>query len=118
MTAVVDAGRIVNHELARGQVEGGIVQGVGFALTEETVYEGGRVANAQMTNTLIPTAEDAPRVEVFFWEPGEAGSPKGLGELPLDGAAPAIVNAVVQAVGRPIRRLPASPEFVLEALHG
>lgn len=118
MTAVLDAGRIVNHELARGQVEGGVVQGVGFALTEETVYEQGRVANAQMTNTLIPTAQDAPRVEVLFVSPNEAESPRGLGELPLDGAAPAIVNAVVQAAGGPIRRLPASPELVLEVLHG
>lgn len=118
ITAALDAGRIVNRELARGQVEGGVVQGVGFALTEETVYEQGRVANARMTDTLIPTAEDAPRVEVLFVEPDEAGSPRGLGELPLDGAAPAIVNAVAQAVGRPIRRLPASPESVLEALHG
>ena len=118
VTAVVDAGRIVNPLLARGQVEGGIVQGVGFALSEEQVERGGRVVNPQLTNTVIATSVDAPPMEVIFSPAADDAAPKGLGELPLDGAAPAIVNAIAHAVGRPICSLPATPEKVLEALGG
>lgn len=117
VTAAVDAGRIVNPELARGQVEGGIVQGVGFALSEETIYRDGRIQNAQLTNTIIPTALDAPPIEVIFVEAPAPEGPRGLGELPLDGAAPAIVSAIAQAAGGPLDSLPASPERILELLH-
>ncbi|MBI4876745.1 MAG: xanthine dehydrogenase family protein [Acidobacteria bacterium] len=116
ITAAVDAGRIVNPELARGQVEGGIVQGAGFALSEETIYRDGRIENAQLANTIIPTAPDAPSIEVIFADPEAPEGPRGLGELPLNGAAPAIVNAITQAAGGPLDSLPASPERILEML--
>lgn len=114
ITAVVDAGQIVNPALARGQIEGGIVQGVGFALSEETLYDrNGAPMNAQLTNTIIPTSADAPSMDITFVESRD-GVPKGLGELPLDGAAPAITNAIAQAIGAPVTALPATPERVLD----
>jgi CO/xanthine dehydrogenase Mo-binding subunit len=118
VTAVVEAGRIVNQQLARGQIEGGILQGAGFALGEETLYERGRVANAQMTNTLIPSAMDAPSMCVDFVEPVAGAAPKGLGELPVDGAAPAIAGALSHATGKFFSKLPLTPESVLEAVNG
>jgi CO/xanthine dehydrogenase Mo-binding subunit len=118
VTAVVDAGRIVNPLLARGQVEGGIVQGVGFALSEEHVCRDGRPANANLADTVIPTSADAPRIDVLFTPAPADAAPKGLGELPLDGAAPAVVNAIAQAANASICSLPATPEKVLDVLTG
>ena len=117
ITAALDAGRIINPELARGQVEGGIMQGAGYALSEETIYRNGRIENAQLTNTIIPTALDAPPIEVIFVDSEAPEGPRGLGELPLDGAAPAIVNAAVQAAGGHFDTLPASPERIMEVLN-
>lgn len=118
VTALIEAGRIVNPVLAAGQVEGGIVQGAGYALTEETIYQEGRVINGQMTNTIIPTAADAPSIHVVFVTPPSDATPKGLGELALNGVAPAILNAIAHATGADCCTIPATPERVLEALHG
>jgi CO/xanthine dehydrogenase Mo-binding subunit len=117
-TAAVEIGRAIHPVIAAGQVEGGVAQGIGYALLEEVVLREGRMANASMTNYLIPTTADAPPIDtVLLGRPYRHGpfGAKGVGELPLDGAAPAIVNALRHA-GVDIRRVPATPERILEAL--
>ena len=117
--AVQEVGQVVHPVLAAGQIEGGVAQGIGFALYENVVWQEGRMVNNQMTNYIMPTAADAPPIRVFFEEvpygygPGGA---KGIGELPLDGTAPAIVNAIENAIGIGFDHLPVLPETLLEAL--
>ena len=118
VTAVVDAGRVVNPGLAEGQVAGGTAQGIGYALLESVTLRDGRMANAELTNYLVPTTLDTPPIEVVFVENPYRGGPfgaKGLGEMPFDGAAPAVVNAV-RHLGLDIRSVPATPERVMEAV--
>lgn len=117
--SVQEVGRVLHPVLARGQVEGGIAQGIGYALYEKVVLENGRMANNQMTNYIIPTAEDVPPIHVYFEEipfsHGGCGA-KGIGELPIDGPAPAIVNAVRDATGIAIHAIPLLPEDLFAAL--
>jgi CO/xanthine dehydrogenase Mo-binding subunit len=117
--AVQEVGKVINPILAAGQIEGGVAQGVGFALYESVVWQEGRMINGQMTNYIMPTSMDVPRIRVFFeeipYERGPAGA-KGIGELPLDGTAPAIANAIGHATGADITRIPITPEVLLEIL--
>jgi CO/xanthine dehydrogenase Mo-binding subunit len=112
--AVQEAGRIVHPVMAAGQIEGGIAQGVGLALYERVVWREGRMANGRMTNYIVPTAADAPRIKVEFVEKdapyGPGRGAKGIGELPLDGTAPAIANALEQALGVAVDHVPVLPE--------
>ena len=117
ITVVADIGKAIHPALARGQLEGGTAQGVGFAVLEHVVMKDGRMANAQLTNYLIPTTLDTPRMDVVILEHPYSGGPfgaKGLGELPIDGPAPAIVNAI-RHLGIDSRDIPALPEQVMEA---
>jgi CO/xanthine dehydrogenase Mo-binding subunit len=117
--AVQEVGRVVNPALAAGQIEGGVAQGIGFALYENVVWREGRMVNSQMTNYIMPTSADLPPIRVHFEEIPYAHGPsgaKGLGELPIDGPAPAIVNAIENAIGVPINRIPATPEVLMEAM--
>ena len=114
-----DAGRIINAVLAEGQVEGGTLQAVGYATTEEMGVEHGRYRNDRLSTYLIPTALDAPRIEVVLVERPFSGVPhgaKGLGELPMDVPAPAVIAAIHDATGVWIPDLPATPEKVLAGL--
>lgn len=116
LIAVLDIGKAVNPVLARGQIEGGTLQGVGWALLEEVRLENGRMKNGQLTNYLIPTMLDSPRIEVAILEHPSKLAPfgaKGVGEAPIDGPAPAIVNAI-RSLGYDIRTIPATPERILE----
>ncbi len=118
ITAVQEIGKVLNPTLAEGQVAGGTIQAVGYALLEDVVMLDGRMVNAQLTNYQVPTTVDAPRVDVVLLEVPYRHGPfgaKGLGELPFDGPAPAIVNAI-RHVGIDIRSLPATPERVFEAI--
>ena len=114
--AIQEVGRVLNPVLAAGQIEGGVAQAVGWALYEDVVWKDGRMANAQMTNYIMPTSMDLPAIRVFFEEIpyryGPAGA-KGIGELPMDGPAPAIFNAVAQATGTNPERLPLTPERLM-----
>jgi CO/xanthine dehydrogenase Mo-binding subunit len=116
--AVQEVGRVINPVLAAGQVEGGVAQGIGFALYEKVVWQEGRMINNQMTNYIMPTSMDLPPIRVYFEElpyaRGPAGA-KGIGELPLDGTAPAIMNAIENATGICIRRIPMTPEDLTAA---
>ena len=117
--AVQEVGKVINPVLAAGQIEGGVAQGIGFALYENVVWQEGRMVNAQMTNYVMPTAMDLPAIRVYFEEipygRGPAGA-KGIGELPLDGTAPAIANAIAHATGVDVRRIPITAESLLEML--
>jgi CO/xanthine dehydrogenase Mo-binding subunit len=111
--AVQEVGRVLHPVLATGQIEGGIAQGIGYALYEKVVLQNGRMANNQMTNYIIPTAEDVPPIHVYFEErPFQHGAfgAKGIGELPHDGPAPAILNAIRNATGVPMNSIPLLPE--------
>jgi CO/xanthine dehydrogenase Mo-binding subunit len=117
--AVQEVGKVINPILAAGQIEGGVAQGVGFALYENVVWQEGRMMNGQMTNYIMPTSMDVPPIRVFFEETPYARGPagaKGIGELPLDGTAPAIANAIAHATGVDIRRVPVTPEALLGML--
>jgi CO/xanthine dehydrogenase Mo-binding subunit len=120
--AVQEVGRVLNPVLATGQIEGGIAQGIGYTLYEKVVTQNGHMANNQMTNYIIPTAEDVPPIHVYFEEiPFQYGGfgAKGIGELPHDGPAPAIVNAIKDATGISFHAIPLLPEdlFVEFAAH-
>jgi CO/xanthine dehydrogenase Mo-binding subunit len=114
LTAVQEFGRPIHPALAKGQIEGGTAQGLGYALLEKVVMRNGAMANAQLTNYVIPTTLDTPEMDVVMLENPYAGGPfgaKGLGELPMDGPGPAVVNAL-RHYGRDVREIPATPELV------
>ncbi|PYS51816.1 MAG: carbon monoxide dehydrogenase [Acidobacteria bacterium] len=119
--AVQEVGKVIHPILAAGQIEGGVAQAIGYTLFENVVWKDGRMINNQMTNYIIPTAADIPPIRVFFEENpyayGPAGA-KGIGELPMDGAAPAILNAIENATGASINHIPLMPESLIEALGG
>jgi CO/xanthine dehydrogenase Mo-binding subunit len=114
--ALQEVGRVLNPTLAAGQIEGGVAQAIGFTLFENVVWKDGRMANNQMTNYIIPTPADIPPIRVYFEENPYAygpGGAKGIGELPMDGAAPAILNAIENATGVSFNRVPLMPEVLM-----
>jgi CO/xanthine dehydrogenase Mo-binding subunit len=116
-TTVHEIGRAIHPTLAAGQIEGGSAQGIGYALLEEVVMREGRMANNQLTNYIIPTTLDTPPIDVAILENPYPGGPfgaKGVGEMPIDGPAPAIVNALRHA-GFDVREIPATPERIMRA---
>ena len=116
-TAVQEVGRVLHPTLATGQIQGGVVQAIGWALSEECVFRDGAMANHQLTNYVIPTAADVPPVRVLFLEnpyPHGARGCKGIGELPMDGPAPAIANAVADALGVEPASIPLTPPRLME----
>ncbi len=117
--SVQEVGRVLNPVLAGGQIEGGIAQGIGYALYEKVQWQNGRMANNQMTNYIMPTAEDVPPIHVYFEEiPFAYGAfgAKGIGELPHDGPAPAILNAIRDATGIGFASIPLLPEDLFARL--
>jgi len=117
--ALQEIGKVLHPVLARGQIIGGVAQGIGFALYEKVIWEQGRMQNGQMTNYIMPTSADLPSIRVYFEELGNihgAYGAKGIGELPMDGPAPAIVNAVDDALDVPFHAIPLLPEDIFAAL--
>ncbi len=117
--ALQEVGRVLHPLLARGQIIGGVAQAIGFSLYEKVVWQNGRMQNGQMTNYIMPTSADLPPIRVFFEELGNvygAYGAKGIGELPMDGPAPAILNAVEDALGIRFNSIPLLPEDVMDAL--
>ncbi len=117
--AVQEVGRVIHPVLAAGQIEGGVAQGIGYTLYENVVWRDGRMANNQMTNYIMPTAADLPPIRVHFEETPYALGPsgaKGIGELPMDGPAPAILNAIENATGVSFNHIPLMPESLMEAM--
>jgi CO/xanthine dehydrogenase Mo-binding subunit len=121
VVAADDIGRVIHPVLAEGQVEGGTLQAVGYATIEEIKLRDGRYLNDRLATYIIPTSLDAPRITTILVEAPFGAAPhgaKGVGELPMDVGAPAVVAAIADATGAWIADLPASPERILAALAG
>ncbi len=121
VTAVHDSGKIINPATASGQVEGGILQGLGYALMEELQEKDGYILNPNLTDYLIPTSMDAPEIEVSFVEARYSKGPfgaKGIGEPSIMPTAAAILNAVSHAIGVRVFSLPATPEKIYWTIKG
>jgi xanthine dehydrogenase YagR molybdenum-binding subunit len=122
IVAAHDSGRIINPRLAESQVEGGIIQGIGYALFEERVMDRGLGVplNPTMHDYKIPTLADLPRIDVHFVPAADTVAnhtgAKGLAEPPIIGVAPAIANAVADAIGVQVLELPLTPWRVLAAM--
>jgi CO/xanthine dehydrogenase Mo-binding subunit len=117
MWLVQDIGRAINPQLTEGQIEGGTLQAVGYALMEDQRYDRGRLLNNRLQTYIIPTTLDSPEFETIIVEKPFSYGPmgaKGVGELPMDGGAPAIINAIANATGLRISELPATPEKLFE----
>ncbi len=117
--ALQEVGRVMHPVLAKGQIEGGVAQGIGYALYEKCVWQNGRMMNNQMTNYIMPTSADLPDIHVHFEEVPSIHGPggaKGIGELPMDGPAPAILNAIENALGIAFNTIPLLPEDIFERL--
>jgi CO/xanthine dehydrogenase Mo-binding subunit len=114
-----DTGRVINPTTGEGQVEGGVLQGLGYALVEEHALRDGRILNDQFSTYIIPTTLDTPEIKAilveheFPWGPYGA---KGLGETPIIAVAPAVTAAIHHATGARLDRIPATPERVWAAL--
>jgi CO/xanthine dehydrogenase Mo-binding subunit len=119
--ALQEVGKVMHPVLAAGQIEGGVAQGIGWALYERVAWREGRMANNRMTDYIMPTSADLPPIRVFFAEAPYVHGPhgaKGIGELPMDGPAPAIANALADALGVEVSDVPATPEALMELVHG
>ena len=117
--ALQEIGKVLHPMLASGQIIGGVAQGIGFALYEKVIWKNGRMVNGQMTNYIMPASCDLPPIQVIFEELGNphgAYGAKGIGELPMDGPAPAIINAIVNALGVEFNSVPLLPEDILEVM--
>jgi CO/xanthine dehydrogenase Mo-binding subunit len=115
--ALQEVGKVLHPVLAAGQIEGGVAQGIGYALYEKCLWQNGHLANNQMTNYIMPTSTDLPPIHVTFEEvpsPHGAFGAKGIGELPMDGPAPAILNAIEHATGIAFTEVPLLPEDIFE----
>jgi CO/xanthine dehydrogenase Mo-binding subunit len=119
LAAAHDCGKAINPMLLEGQLEGGVAMGLGYGMLEEMVSENGQVQNPQFTDYILPTAPDMPEIELAIVEDPAPKGPfgaKGVSEAALLPTAPAIINAIYDAVGVRIRDLPATPVKVLAAL--
>ncbi|MBU2692055.1 MAG: xanthine dehydrogenase family protein molybdopterin-binding subunit [Candidatus Eisenbacteria bacterium] len=112
-TGVAEVGRVIHPTMCKGQFEGGTLQAIGYALTEEMKMKQGKYLNDRLTTYIIPTMKDSPKMEVTFldrpWQGGAFGA-KGIGELPMNGAAPAVIQAIENATGIIPVALPSTPE--------
>jgi CO/xanthine dehydrogenase Mo-binding subunit len=117
-TTVHEIGKAIHPMFCVGQIEGGSAQGLGYALLEDVVMRDGRMANASLTNYIIPTTLDTPKMDVIVLENPYTHGPfgaKGVGEMPIDGPAPAVINALRHA-GYDLREIPATPERLMMAV--
>ncbi|OLC88484.1 MAG: hypothetical protein AUI86_03570 [Gemmatimonadetes bacterium 13_1_40CM_3_66_12] len=121
LVTAVDCGKALHPVMAEGQIEGGCLQAVGWATIEEIKMKDGGYQNDRLATYLIPTALDAPRIRTVLIENPYSRGPfgaKGIGELPMDGPAPAVIAAIHDATGVWLDEVPATPEKVLAALNG
>jgi CO/xanthine dehydrogenase Mo-binding subunit len=117
--AANDVGKAINPLLVKGQLEGGAVQGMGYALTEDLIIHEGEIVYKTLLDYKIPTIADMPSIDPVIVEEEDPNGPygaKSVGEAALDPVAAAISNAIYNAVGIRVRRLPVRPEWLLEAL--
>jgi len=118
VVSAADVGKAINPVLTKGQIEGGTLQALGYGMMEEVVMKNGKMANDRLTNYMLPTCMDAPEMDIILIEKPYPHGPfgaKGVGELPMDGAAPALAAAICNALDIEITELPFTPERLLEA---
>ena len=116
-----DVGKVINPIGIEGQIQGGVLMGAGYALTEDLIIEDGRVLNPSFADYKVFTATEAPEIDIGLIETDDPEGPfgaKGIGEAPLVPTAPAITNAVYNAIGIRFTKLPLTPERVLRAIKG
>jgi CO/xanthine dehydrogenase Mo-binding subunit len=114
----IDVGKAIHPIIVKGQIEGGTLQALGWALWEHVAYDQGRVQNRRMTDCIVPTFADAPELETLIVEDPYPHGPhgaKGVGEIPMDGPAAAVANALEDALGVPFDEIPALPEIIERA---
>jgi CO/xanthine dehydrogenase Mo-binding subunit len=119
LIACYDVGRAINPLSAEGQLEGGAIYAMGYGLTEDVIIEKGVVKTPSFSEYLIPTSLDVPEVQTIMLESGDGVGPfgaKGIGEPSVNSVAPAIANAVCDAIGVRIFDLPLTPEKIVRAL--
>lgn len=119
VAAAHDVGRVLHRDALEGQIQGGIVQGMGWGVTEELLLDKGRLTNPNFTDYIIPTSADAPEIEIAIFEDSPGSGPygaKGVGEPSLIPTAAAVRNAVCHALGVEIDRLPVTPPTIVEAM--
>jgi len=117
--AATDCGNVINPALAESQVEGGVAQGIGYGLMEDLICEGGQTLNPSFATYKIPTSTEMPPIRSIWVETNDPRGPygaKGLGEMGLVPTAPALANAVYNATGARVNRIPLTPERVLNAI--
>jgi len=119
--SAVDAGRVINPITAEGQIEGGATQALGYGVCEEMVYDqNGALLTTNFSDYRIYSAPDMPEMQTYIVETSDPFGPfgaKAIAEIPIDGMAPAVANAVADALGMRIREIPLTPERVLRAIH-
>ena len=120
-TAIQDVGKAIHPSYVEGQIQGGVVQGIGQALSEEYVYDAaGNLRNGSLLDYRMPTALDLPMIDVVLVEVPNPGHPygvRGVGEVPIVPPLAAVANAIADAIGVRMQKLPASPRAILEQLH-
>ncbi len=118
--SAVDAGRVINPVTAEGQIEGGATQALGYGTCEEMVYdENGALLTTNLSDYRIYSAPDMPQMETYIVETSDPFGPfgaKAIAEIPIDGMAPAVANAVADAIGVRVNQIPLTPERVLRAI--
>jgi CO/xanthine dehydrogenase Mo-binding subunit len=115
-----DVGKVLNPMGIEGQIDGGVVMGMGYALSEEMIYEDGYLMNPTFHDYKLPTARDIPEIHFYPIETNEESGPfgaKGMAEAPLVPTPVAIANAVSNILGVEINSLPMTPEKVMRAIH-
>ena len=121
LVLAVDCGTVINPQTAEGQMEGGMAQALGYAISEEMAYdEGGNLLTHRLGDYRIFQADEMPKMVCLLVPSYEQSGPfgaKGLGEITAEGVAPAVTNAVFNATGLRLRSLPLTPEKVWRALH-
>ena len=115
-----DVGRVVDERIAVGQADGGLLQALGYGYLENMRCENGRFRQRSLSDYIIPTAVDAPKMETAFIDNPfiyGANGAKGMGELTFVGGAPAIALAIENAIGKEITKIPATPEYIMEVVN-
>lgn len=118
--SAIDAGRVINPVTAEGQIEGGATQALGYGVSEEMLYDQrGNLLTTNLNDYRIFSAPDMPEMETYIVETEDPFGPfgaKAIAEIPIDGMAPAVANAVADAIGARLRQIPLTPERVLRVL--
>jgi CO/xanthine dehydrogenase Mo-binding subunit len=117
--SVSDCGRVINPQIYEQQIQGGIAQGLGYALSEDFIVKEGKGLTPDLSTYIIPTALDVPEMVSIPLEIEEPTGPfglKGIGEISINGPLPAVANALTDACGIRVSRSPFTPESVLKAL--